>query len=393
VPASVTKQRLGNQTKNADKADNKLADLKIRKFTVDMAKIMGFSQWYEDNLEDEFRLRGPNEATCILYLRAYVDEGMYKTLQGTMKEGIANLNVWLDRLSSLYPDKEFVSTYVKQLGETTQKKEELVSMYLTRLGGVWNKAHPRRAPIRDHEFVEVFVKGLDGKLRKEVGKYGDHKELTRALKRARETEKSLWTVRSLEDVAKGGKPDRSSVVCKFFAAGNCTKGAACPYKHGKAKVAKAGAGGAAKSGAAQPPGLPPPPPGQVWMPQGPMPPPWGGHINMIRAPGAYWCTLRECMGKPPHQYVDCRAGSRECRKCGKKGHHQARCPEERCEKCLKKGIATWFCCGRRRDGEEIGRGIRETRREAHVEEEEEADREMGTGEHGERTRSSGRGGR
>jgi hypothetical protein len=44
-------------------------------------------------------------------------------------------------------------------------------------------------------------------------------------------------------------------------------------------------------------------------------------------------------------------------------------------------------------GMEIGRGIRGTRREVHVEEEEEAGRDMGTGEHGERTRSSGRGGR
>ncbi len=44
-------------------------------------------------------------------------------------------------------------------------------------------------------------------------------------------------------------------------------------------------------------------------------------------------------------------------------------------------------------GTEIGRGIRGMRREVHVEEEEEAGREMGTGEHGKRTRSSGRGGR
>ena len=42
---------------------------------------------------------------------------------------------------------------------------------------------------------------------------------------------------------------------------------------------------------------------------------------------------------------------------------------------------------------EIGRGIRGMRREVHGEEEEEASREMGTGEHGERTRSFGRGGR
>jgi hypothetical protein len=44
-------------------------------------------------------------------------------------------------------------------------------------------------------------------------------------------------------------------------------------------------------------------------------------------------------------------------------------------------------------GMEIERGRREMRRGVHVEEEEEAGREMGTGEHGERTRSSGRGGR
>jgi hypothetical protein len=262
-----------------------------------------------------------------------------------MGEGISNLNVWLDRLTSLYPDKEFISTYVQQLTKTTQHKDERVSMYLTRLGEVWNKAHPRRAPIRDSEFVELFVKGLSPKLRKEVGKKGDHKELLGALNTARETERVQWRVKSLEDVAKqDNNKDKKSVVCRFFAKGDCKKGATCPYKHEKANVGRV-------KGAA-PPAPPPPIP---WTRPGyvPLTQPWG-QINPIvaaRVPGNYACTLVECIGKPPHQYVDCKAGSRECKKCKGRGHHQARCPNERCESCGKRGVATWLCCGRIREGE------------------------------------------
>ena len=354
VPQSVTKQRARATTdpKTSNKADAKLADLKsVRKFTPDLARVMGFSQWYEDNLEREFGLMNPNEATCIMYLRAYVEESMYTTLQSTMKSDIANLNVWLNGMASLYPDKEFVSTYVAELGSTVQKRDEIVTLYLTRLAGVWNKAHPKRAPIMDSEFVEVFVKGMTKKLRDAVGKAGAHQSLVKAVSVARTKEKELWTVRDLNEVAKGAadkKVDKKKTPCRYFAEGNCRKGDKCSFLHSKTKVNRVAGGARAATQGNQggQGGIPPTQPwgqaqanGAGW---------WGAQVNAV--PGDRWrCTLLQCATVPPHMYVDCVAPGRICKKCKRGGHHEARCPQERCESCGKRGIAWWLCCKRREE--------------------------------------------
>ena len=352
VPASVIKQRAhaSTDTKATNKADTKLVDLKtVKKFTPEVARVMGFRQWYEDNLEREFGLMNPNEATCIMYLRTYVEEGMYTTLQSTLKADIANLGVWLDRLASLYPDKEFVSTYVTELGQIVQKRDEFVTLYLTRLAGTWNKAHPKRAPISDSEFVEVFVKGLAKKLREAVGKAGAHQSLVWALSVARQREKVRGVVQDLNAVAKKTERGDKKTPCKYFEKGDCRRGNQCKFLHQKAKVNKVGAKtqAATASQTGVNPSLPPPP--TSWQ---------GAYVNI--APADKWkCTLRECAGVQPHMYVDCVAPSRICKKCGKGGHHEARCPQERCNACGRRGIAWWMCCKRRgedRDRENGRRG-------------------------------------
>ena len=314
---------------------HRLRPLVCAKLTKAKARKEGFKPWWVKMIAacEAFHLT-ELEAVFHLTHANYTEASLWEPWRGLLPaEKQIHLPTLIDNLDMFYPETKPGITEQETFRSRAQQPGEHIENYYREKVLACHKAFPHyQIDKRDlvhgknnlpEEFKREFLNSLRIEFRKRLVKL-NHSHTTRKLPEPTfeqsfscimDEQEKIRLEKQLEDPKKDPKKDSkknapgATEVCRLFAAGKCTRGAACPYKHVPPKNPKVATVNAANAQA------------------GKTPSPSAQRVAPVRQK----CTRTHAdKSLGPHPAFSCTDSATYCAQCGGKGHTSYLCPTQMC---------------------------------------------------------------
>ena len=282
---------------------------------------------------EAFQLTEP-EAVFHLTHEKYTETSLWEPWRGLMPaERQNNLSALLDNLDMYYPENKPGVSEQDAFRNQMQQSAEHTENYYHQKVSLCHKAFPQYL-IDKHdlvhgkndlpeEFKREFLNGLRLEFRRRLVKLVHHHTsrklpeptFTESFSCIMDEQEKIRLEKQLKDSRRDPKKDSKKTttgvaeVCRNFAAGKCTRGASCPYRHVTPKDSKVATVNVATKQAGK-----------------------SASPSAKKTPGVRMKCSRQHADKSlsPHPAFACKDSATYCAQCGGKGHTSYLCPTQMC---------------------------------------------------------------
>jgi hypothetical protein len=317
----------------------------IKPYTTLMTRTKSFATWYKEELHPNLVTLSVCKKDAMRWLVQLLDEDIKKMMWLRLpEEEQGDFDAWIALLSQSYKVHEDRSVFREKFRRYEQRGESF-ACYLTQMTDIWSHAYPGIDPVIDREFQYSLVRNLKKKTVSKLAEagYEDEWSLNRVVsciedieERQNGEEALLNNKRPYVTAFTVAPRGRGQLQRRGRGFGGHYNNAphgnhVSPPQEKRASVnntsvrgvSRGGHRGASRGGHR------------------------GGTTRPERSDTPKRCSMIECQKDGGHLMIDCEADIRRCRICGKRNHHQARCPQIKCDTCDAQGKATYICCGNR----------------------------------------------